>query len=267
MLLSILYTLFLAGLALADLKLEDMKKSYTVSSGIDLKWKDDGQDPPLKDFPKTTILLCTGSNSDIDCFKDTPLYDGNLQSLKGEKKLPLTQVSALGGNGPYFIQMVAIYKGQGQTILYSDRFKLTGMTGDKKASDGGDTSPPDGSSTAGQMSDAEQSSEGKKSYTKQTKKTRVAPMQLQPATKVTRSLKATQRLPKSSVSSYFTTITGPPNVMSTITPGWSYTFEAATNWAKTQPTPTKAYAASAAQKSKIAKLKPSKGAKTKRWVD
>lgn len=229
----------LSQTVLANVEPGKVKDSYKATDSMELEWKDDGDDPKLDDISKLDILLCTGSNSDFDCFTDAPLAQGVKASLK-KYKAPLTPVKAVGGNGPYFLQYSATDKDGQQSLLYSKRFKLSGMTGSKKASNGGDTDPPDdqkAEQTADQTGTAI-------AYTKQKGPTKTAPMQSQPGTKVNLKRKTSRLWPTSAVSSYYKTAKKSPNAKTTLTPGWSYTFSAFTNYAKTRPKPTKYYAAS-----------------------
>lgn len=234
---TVLAGLCLISPALADIELGDMKSSYAASDQMDITWKDDGESPSISQFSTLTILLCTGPNANIHCFSDTPLSSGVAASA-GKYSVDLSKVSSLGASGPYYLQVVAIAAGQtgDQTIHYSDRFKLTGMTGLYKPTDGGDTDPPDA-----QKENADPVAGGSTvAYTAQTGKVRTAPMQLQPGTKVTVT-KATPLYPTSAVT-YFSTYAGRPSQTTTLTPSWSYTVSTYPNFAATKTQP-KGYAA------------------------
>lgn len=235
-------------------------KDSSASSKLEITWKDDGDDPSLDDIDTLEILLCTGPNSDIDCLT-TPLTT-SVKATAKKYSADLTPVKAEAGNGPYFLQFSAIDKDGGQSLMYSDRFKLTGMTGSKKATSGGDTDPPED-----QKAQPTADTTGTAiPYTKQKGPTKTAPMQSQPGTKVDLKRSKSRLWPTSAISSYYKTPKKSPNAKTTLTPGWSYTFSALTNYAKTRPKPTKYYAASdyikTARKTKSQSL--SAGRK-KRW--
>lgn len=258
--------------AFADISLGSLDSSYTASDTIDLEWVDDGSTPKDSDLSTATILLCTGPNSAPHCFSSNPIASkASISSMDGSYKIDVSDLTALGSDGPYYLQMTALVSGSsGYTIHYSTRFTLSGMTGSYEATDGGDIVSPssqkylstDDADAATIATGLAWSSSISITYTAQTGGIRYAPMQMQPGTTITRSLKASPRYPTSSVS-YFSAAHSPPFCSSTITPSWSYTWSELTNYASPMAMPTKYYAASAIRASSII----AKASKKKRWMD
>ena len=238
--------LFLSSLVVSDFSVTSPTSGQTIAatSSFALGFTDDGNAPIFTDISSTKVLLCTGSNAEINCLATIGTFTptASLTSYA----VDLTPYIALGSNGPYYFQLYSTVAAGGYSIQYSQRFTLSGMTGTLKASDGGDTSPPDAQNnivgTDGVSVDPSQMSV---TYTLQTGKTRYAPMQMQPGTKVTHKLSMSRRYPTSAVS-YFTTYTARPIQVTTITPSWSYTIVQGPNWASTANSPTGYYAASEA---------------------
>ena len=100
------------------------------------------------------------------------------------------------------------------------------------------------------------------SYTKQTGKTRYAPMQTQPGSTITHK-SMTRRFATSSYSAY-STYKKSPNVMTTLTPGWDYTPASKPNYATVAPYPNTAYPASEII---TATASLTSAAKKRRWLD
>uniref|UniRef100_A0A060T5B8 ARAD1B06050p n=1 Tax=Blastobotrys adeninivorans TaxID=409370 RepID=A0A060T5B8_BLAAD len=233
---ALVLALGLVAPAVADVQLDSMESSYSASSTMKITWTDDGSDPSLDDLTSANILLCTGPNDDIHCFDDAYVAKGIDPSAK-KYSADLSTVSSLGDDGNYYLQFVSEYKGGGQTLHYSDRFKLTGMTGSYKATGSGD--PPTGENDANLPSPSSLISV---TYTLQTGPTRMAPMQLQPGTSVDLSKSWSRLFPTSAVT-YFTTYGSAAKFKTTLTPGWSYTVHTSTNGAATRPWPTVYYSA------------------------
>lgn len=236
----------LASLVAADFSITKpvYGTTFTATEGVTLVFKDDGNAPTFSDISSTKVLLCTGSNSDINCLATvTTFVPGSLTQVA----VPLANYAALGSNGPYFFQLYSVAS-DGYSIQYSPRFTLSGMTGTLKASAGGDSDPPDAQVNVGEAAGAASTVNSASltlTYTLQTGKTRYAPMQMQPGSKVTYKLSASRRYPTSAVS-YFTAYQSKPYPVTTVTPSWSYTITQGPNWASTLPSPTGYYAASEA---------------------
>lgn len=247
-----LFTLFsLLPLASADFLISSPAAGVTISAdkGLTLEFSDDGNTPTFAQIADTKVLLCTGSNADIDCLATVgTLAPATYTTAKTSIAIALAPYLALASNGPYYLQLYSTSTLGGFSIQYSQRFALTGMTGTLQATDGGDVAPPDAQvdvAGAGAAGAAAGLSLGTVPYTLQTGKTRYAPMQTQPGTKVTYKLSASRRFPTSQVT-LFTDYTMQPLQKTTITPSWSYTVVQGPNWAATAASPSGYYAASEA---------------------
>lgn len=220
---------------------------------------DSSSDLSLSKVTKYSIVLCTGTNTNIQPLKtftnslssSSLSYDANVQS--GD--VP---------NGVYFVQVYAQFD-NGYTIHYTPRFALTGMNGQANTL----TFPTNLLSVTGDIPDAQLQVGGTQQtidshsftvpYTLQTGRTRYAPMQTQPGTAVTHTMYST-RYPSSAYTPY-ASLSPSPNVYSTITPGWSYPVTSLYNTAAVAPYPTYFYPAS----ERVVKAKLS-SAKNKRWL-
>lgn len=242
-------------------------KLLGASGSVDLNvvWTDDSLDDSsaasLLKVKLYTVLLCTGPTNSIKCFLAFP-------KVAAGSTLYSAKVPALGApNGEYFVQVYAVFS-LGYTIHYSSRFELTNMKGDASTM----TFPASYLSVTGAAPQAQlmvdvgttqnviDSALFSVPYTAQTGPTRFAPMQLQPGTTVTATTYL-RRFPLSSYTPYLT-LRPLPNVLSTLTPGWSYTVTSKINSASVAGYPTYFYAA--LERVKQATL--SQG-KRKRWLD
>lgn len=264
---TVLWTFLLfISLALADVSISNpsIGQTFDGSDGtatVSVKWIDDGNDQvPLKDVEKYSIVLCTGPNNNI---KPVKTYTTSLSG--SETGYDLSIKASDVPNGEYFVQVFAKVK-NGYTIHYTNRFKLTGMSG----SAGSFTFPGSLFSVTGDKPtpqiDVSSSSQTINSasftvpYTLQTGTWRFAPMQLQPGTTVTHTAYSTRH--PSSAYTPFTSISPSPNVYSTITPGWSYSVVSKINSAPVAPYPTYYYPAS----SRVSQASLS-SARRRRWLD
>lgn len=256
----------LLRLAFADVDIQQpSKSSYDGSGGtlsIDVSWKDDDDsdsDTSLSNVQWYSIVLCTGSNSEIHPVYTVP----NKVSAKktsdtieiDNDKLP---------NGIYFVQVYADFS-QGHTIHYSSRFKVTGMKGEASTLTFKSNALTISGDSPGDQIDVDaggsiNSASFTVPYTEQTGKTRYAPMQTQPGTKITAT--AYSRRQATSAYTPYKSLSPSPNVRSTITPGWSYSVTSKTNTNHQAPYPTYFYPASS--RVKLATLS---NAKRRRWLD
>lgn len=251
-----LITLLPALLALLTTSLADVSITspaggalYTASGSavqIKIAWDDDeaSDATSLSSVQSYTISLCAGSNDAIQCFKQY-LKAGTVTDNLYTASVQLTDAP----NGNFFFQVLAIFP-TGQSIHYSPRFTLSGMSGSST------TQVLDGTPATLVLDDIESAPTPQINigdsgtidtrsftvpYTMQTGKTRYAPMQLQPGSTVTMTAWSRQ-FPTSSVL-YALTFLPIPSVLTTKTPGWSYTMKSAPNWASAAPYPTNWYAA------------------------
>ncbi|KAK7205045.1 glycoprotein [Myxozyma melibiosi] len=232
--------------------------SFDVSDGVEIKWKDNGDDPALDTLTSVTILLCTGSNSNINCFLSLAASVA-LSTLDDSYAATISQSAAASGS--FYFQLTSLVNGgPGYVISYTPRFTLTGMSGTVEPSDGGDTDPPDtvyveGSTTSGAATGTAITNSFDVPYIDQaTWLTKYAPMQTQPGSTVT----ATGTKPLYSATSWtaFTTFAASASQVTTLTQGWDYTLTSLVNEAPTAASPSD----NGGSHQKLKKLK-------KRWDD
>ncbi|CUM52605.1 unnamed protein product [Debaryomyces tyrocola] len=266
-LIFLISVLISAVAVMADMEFTAPKagKAFTASGGkvsVDIKWDDDGSDLNFKDIEKYTVSLCTGPNNDIECTE--------LEEVKGLTKKSYTasiDASAFP-NGWYYFQMYNTYD-LGISILYTDRFQLKGMDGGSKTFGSTmlltvsltATGEAPGGATQGDDKPIDTRSHTVP-YTKQTGKTRYAPMQTQPGKSITYT-SMSRRFATSSYSAY-STYKKSPNVMTTLTPSWDYTAASKPNGATVAPYPNTAYPAS---ERITASASLTSAAKKRRWLD
>ncbi|KAK6204633.1 cell wall synthesis protein [Scheffersomyces amazonensis] len=240
--------------------------SYSGSGGaavIDVTWVDSSADATdmfsLKNAQTYTILLCTGSNLEIQCDNNNPLLSNEALTTDSYK---VSIKQNLYPNGNYFLQVYTVFAQKATTTHYSGRFTLTGMTGATATWVVTVTGAAPAAQTSGNaITTTFASSLFSIPYTLQTDKTRYAPMQTQPGSQVTATTWSA-KYPTSAVT-YYSTIAGSPVVYSTITPGWDYTPSSLVNWATVATYPNYYYPAS----SRVSKATLSSAAKKRRWLD
>lgn len=256
----------LLTLALADVEITSPEEGdkFSGSSGkasIKVSWKDNSDsdsDLSLDNVKSYTLSLCT-NGSPIQC-QDPAIKQQKLTSNSATVTVNQDDVPS----GYYFIQVYTIFNSGGTTTIYTPRFRLTDMegpTGTLVVTVTGDQ--PDGQTSGfDQTTGSDISKSFTVPYTLQTGKTRYAPMQMQPGSKVTATT-WTMRFPSSAVT-YYSTKHTKPVVYSTITPGWSYTASSEVNWATVAPYPTNWYAAS---ERKLSKASITATKKKRRWLE
>ncbi|KAK9479734.1 hypothetical protein V1514DRAFT_290807 [Lipomyces japonicus] len=193
--------------------------SYAASSLV-ITWQDSDLVPSLDDLVSTTIILCTGPNTDIVPLQELA-NEVSLSSLGESYSVTITP--SLAANGLFYLQMTSTISSGGYVINYSDRFYLTGMTGSLEPTGAGD--PPSrelhsGSSVSNSFTVPYEDQEG---WT-----LKYAPMQKQPGHSVTATTYSRQ-YPSEAVTTTFLTNTLQPYAQSTTTMGWTYTPSSAIN--------------------------------------
>jgi hypothetical protein len=241
--------------------------SFKAADGeiaIPIAWQDDGQNPTDDNISTYTFVVCTGPNNAIYCLEKTPAIKAS--DLSVSAYTPIFDAD-IGADGLYYIQIYAQLKSGGDMIRYTNRVLLTGMTGSMAATGSG--APPYGETKDDASEDT--SASFSLPYTAQTGKTRFAPMQLQPGSTVTATTWS-RRFPSSAVT-YYSTFRPSPDVLSTVTPGWSYTMSSLVNYATPAPFPSEVswYPASkklvaATLDSKLAQ-DSKRRLKKRRWID
>ena len=209
-------------------------ETYTATGGsvtVPLKWFDDSNYPPLDKIEYYTFSLCYGPNTDINNVytigKQISSNDITVTtSGDGTKTYSYDSIipASVVGNGQFYIQVYAVVKNEGDTIHYSPRFTLSGMAGAATFTYTYSTQPPAITEIHTQDSNNEGTTINSASfsipYTLQTGKTRYAPMQMQPGSKVTATT-WTRKFPTSKVT-FYSTYRKSLDQVSTITPGRSY---------------------------------------------
>lgn len=240
-------------------------KSFSGSSGtasVDVSWVDDDSsgDYSLSKVDWYSIVLCTGPGTSIECF-----HTITTKKTISSNKYTATFDSDVTGDGYYFLQVYAMFKDGDATMHYTNRFKLTGMSGSTASLTIEPTQTGSGPSANTDYAD---SGDGDSlssligvAYTAQTDKTRLAPIQTQPGSSISYT-KWSLRHPTSAYTPY-TSASPSPNVDSTYTPSWNYTVTSLYNYATIQEPPTTWYNPSA--RATTASL--STAAKQKRWID
>lgn len=201
---------------------------------VSIKWDDDDDSPTMDEIATIKFVLCTGPNDDIQALADSGTITASEISGNSYKATFSANAAA---DGLFYIQLYAALSNGGHMTRYSGRFTIEGMTGSIEPS--GTGSAPDGETDDGATTtdaDADTSASFTVPYTKQTGKTRYAPMQMQPGTKITVSTWS-RRFPSSAVT-YYSTAAASPVVLSTVTPGWSYTMSSFINYATPAPFPS-----------------------------
>ncbi|KAK9469343.1 hypothetical protein V1512DRAFT_201605 [Lipomyces arxii] len=231
LLLSLFFTFIVSVVADIDFTAPGAGASYPATNLLNVRWTDSNRNPSIDDMTTTTIYLCTGPNSAINCFY--PFVVGaNLAALDGT--YAATVLTSSAASGLFFLQMTSVLADGGYVINYSPRFTLTSMTGTLVPSGSGAAPPREYHPLTSITSDTDATIP----YQYQSLwSTKYAPMQNQPGSTIT--AKSMRRLyPTSAVSFYFTTGTMQPLVESTTTLGWSYTPTSLINAASPQPLPS-----------------------------
>lgn len=249
MLLPVWFFWALAALADVAVLKPAAGKSFSALGGsalVEVTWMEDGGALKLEDLKLQSVLLCSGSNANIKCY-ELELVEGksDLTDKDGDGEFKALIKSSQGPNGNYFFQVFTLYKDGLQLMVYLNRFALTGMEGTARTGwDYKATGPPPARQAQSKDGGAGAPIDLKSfllHYTEQTGPTKYAPMQMQPGLVVTATT-YTRRYELLLVLAFLTK--GPePKVMTTITPGWLYTPESATNWASPADFPTVYYPA------------------------
>ncbi|VVT55016.1 uncharacterized protein SAPINGB_P004377 [Magnusiomyces paraingens] len=243
---SVVLALFIWALGLVQADVSVLKptsgSTYTATGTMAISWEDDGNAPLLdSDISTLSILLCTGPNSNINCFY-TIVNAVAPSTLGTSYSFSISSAQTLAASGSFYLQFYARASNGGYTIHYSNRFTISGMTGSLTATAGDSTSPPNdeisySTTTAATDSMLDPDTAYTIPYTMQTGIYRYAPMQRQPVSKVTMKLSASRRYPTTSVS-LFTTWTLQPDAVTTTTASITYSTTQAVNWATPAPQPT-----------------------------
>ncbi|CAI4037853.1 hypothetical protein SMKI_04G1870 [Saccharomyces mikatae IFO 1815] len=207
--------------------------SGSSQATIKVKWMHTDNTPQEKEFIKYTFILCSGTNAMIEAM--ATLQTLAATELTGNEFNAIIE-NTVGTDGVYFIQVFA-QTAIGYTIHYTNRFKLKGMVGSKLANPSMITIAPEAQTriTTGDLGATIDSKSFTVPYNLQTGVVKYAPMQLQPATRVT--AKTWKRKYATSEVTYYYTLRNSVDQHTTVTPGWSYTITADSNYATPAPMP------------------------------
>ncbi|GAV52317.1 hypothetical protein ZYGR_0AG03080 [Zygosaccharomyces rouxii] len=210
---------------------------YDLSSGsamITVKWSViESPGPKKQEILEYLFTLVSGPNNNIEAFGALGKADAK-QVEKQEFTFALKNTA--GANGWYYIQVMALTE-EGHVIQYSPRFQLTGMVGGRTPQPATDAMTPSREArfTTLNILANMNSMSFSVPYYMQTGLAKFAPMQTQPATKVTR--KSWSRVYPTSSFTYYKTKKKEPEQLTTVTPGWSYGLPSEWNDATPAPDP------------------------------
>lgn len=241
----------LLGLVAADVSLikPEPGLSFDASGGlatIDIEWEDDSAGMGFSSLDQAlqlTIVLMTGSNDKIGVVKQVGLKLGS-----DTRSFSADISNTVGPNGYYFFQVYTQFPNLGYTIHYTNRFRLTGMTGLATTFTFGQALftetglQPQPQWNAGGTALKINSAMFTVPYSEQTGWIKYAPMQPNPTAPIT----ATRWNDRHGTSAFtvFKTPRSFPNVYTTVTPDKTYTISTKENSAPVMPGPTYFYPAS-----------------------
>ncbi|KAF3989348.1 hypothetical protein FT663_03101 [Candidozyma haemuli var. vulneris] len=257
-----------AHLAMADvdIKKPESGQSFDASSGsveVEIEWEDDTEGFDFSDLDNARnydIVLMTGTNDDIETVKQLG------SNIDNEERSFTAEIdNDLGPNGYYFFQIYTSFPNDGYTIHYTNRFRLTGMSGgtstftfnDGLFSHSGDQPSPQWN--AGGTALKVETESFSLTYTAQSGWVRYAPMQPNPTFPVT----GTNYSHRHETSDYtaYTTISHFPDAWTTTTAERTYSINSRENTAPVNSYPTYWYPPS----SRVSSATLS-DAKKKRWL-
>ncbi|KAG0672457.1 Cell wall synthesis protein kre9 precursor [Maudiozyma exigua] len=208
------------------------------SVSIKIQLSDNTDYPLITDVKLLKVNLCTGPNTKFNC--KYPI-ETNLSPAKLTQSTDPTdgtiyynyKVSFPGsdvGDGQFFLQINALVDSNNYALHYSPRFLLKDMTGDVSTNTFTALTEPTAEYVLPKKGGGKVDSRSFTiPYTLQTGISRFAPMQMQPDSTVTKKTWS-NKYPTSDVT-YYTTFAKSLQQMTTITPGWSYTFTSDYNYA------------------------------------
>ncbi|QLG75028.1 hypothetical protein HG535_0H03550 [Zygotorulaspora mrakii] len=230
----------LLGAVLGDVTVVSPERGQTFSGSsgtvsITVEWMDNGAYPPTNRITSYDFTLNYGPNDNIDAvgpIRRRVAASDVTRSSNNVYSYTVSFRSDFCGNGQYYIQVFSAVDGSrdSYTINYSPRFRLTSMQGSTTFTYT-DTTQPGGQTRAYTNTQTSSASIDTRSFTvpypMQTGISRFAPMQLQPATRMTATT-WTRRFTSSAVT-YYSTFRTTLDQVTTITPGWSYTLPSGFN--------------------------------------
>ncbi|BFZ54523.1 Cell wall synthesis protein kre9 precursor [Savitreella phatthalungensis] len=214
----------LVGAAVADVLLTSPAAGSSLAGGsITLQWTDSGALPALSSLKNADIVLCTGTNTNIQ----TLLTVAGAVALNTRTSLTVTIPPTIGTTGQYFLKFISTTTSGLVVTTFSSRFTLTGMTGTLVANTGLSNGGPAGTTPAGATASATTTlaTSGLGMYASQTGLTRVAPPQRKVGTAITANPATAQPMYPTSTYAPYLAVAPTPAVMTTLTASqtWAYT--------------------------------------------
>lgn len=220
---------------------------FSGSSGklsVGLSWVDNGAYPPLDKIDYYKFSICWGPNTKIQCLQsDAEIKTSEITVEDSTYSYEFTMPSTEIANGQFYIQVFAWVDSQGFTLHYTPRFTVSGLSGPSTFLDltYTDTTEPMPQTSIHTGGDADThtfdtSSVFSQPYTLQTLKTRVAPIQTQPGTKITAT--TWSRRYATSAVTFYSTFRSSLEQLSTLTPAWNYSISSDFNYATPAPMPS-----------------------------
>lgn len=117
--------------SLADVEFIKPTQGGSLPAGtIDIAWKDNGNAPSLSDLSTYQIDLLAGGDTDADSVVVSNIVPANTP-FTPKHNAQGTVSASTGGDvaNAYYLRITSISKEGGQTITFSPRFSITGMTG------------------------------------------------------------------------------------------------------------------------------------------
>ncbi|KAJ8068320.1 hypothetical protein OCU04_003882 [Sclerotinia nivalis] len=212
----------------------------TAGTAFTVTWADSGDAPSIADISTYSLAVCAGSSSGRD-IKVITLVSATV-SMGSTLTTTVTVPAASGESvtNAYFMRMIATAKAGGTVTVYSNRFSISGMTGDfgNTFTITGTAGPATVNTVADTVAAASSSStvaEGVYGipYQSQTGLTRYAPMGLMPGSTITATNTAPQ-YPTSSVA-LATTYLSSATIETTLTQAQTASFESHANTVSFKP--------------------------------
>ncbi|KAF7865838.1 hypothetical protein EAF04_006003 [Stromatinia cepivora] len=214
----------------------------TAGTAFTVTWADNGDAPSIADISTYSLAVCAGSSSGTDIRVITTV---SATVSMGSTLTTTVTVPAASGESvtnAYFMRMIATAKAGGTVTVYSNRFSISGMTGDfgTTFTITGTTGPATVNTVADTVAASSSSTvvEGVYGipYQSQTGLTRYAPMGLMPGSTITATNTAPQ-YPTSSVA-LATTYLSSATIATTLTQTQTASFASHANTVAAAPMPT-----------------------------
>ncbi|SMN19430.1 similar to Saccharomyces cerevisiae YJL174W KRE9 Glycoprotein involved in cell wall beta-glucan assembly [Maudiozyma saulgeensis] len=223
----------------------DIYKPKNGEISMSIALSDNTDYPQMADLKLFKIKLCSGANSDFDCPSsiETSLspteFTKSINADDGSTiySYNISFSDSIVGSGQFFLQINGLVDSSNYAIHYSPRFLLQNMAGAVGTNTVTALTEPSADYNLPKKGGGKIDSRSFTiPYTLQTGISRFAPMQLQPGSVVTKT-SWSNKYPTSTVT-YYSTLAKSLEQMTTITPGWSYTFKSDFNYVSVAPFPS-----------------------------